>query len=167
VQPSFDVRQTPGRAWLRYGATAEGFVDLTGTQRVLSLAVAALLTDTIQGREDVPFTEQVTLGGPTLMRGFLPGRLIGRSAVVATLQYRWPIWIWMDGALQFAVGNVFGERMRDFDPSLLRLSSTIGFTTSNSPENQLEVLAGFGTETFAAGAPINSFRVAFGGTHGF
>jgi hypothetical protein len=167
VAPSFDVRRAPGSAWLRYGASAEGFVDVTGTQRVLSLACSALLTDKLQGPDDIPFTEQITLGGPTLMRGFLPGRLIGRTAVVATLKYSWPLWTWLDGTLQTSLGNVFGQRFTDFEPKLLRISTAVGIKSSNSPENQLELLAGFGSETLAEGAAIRSIRLAVGGTHGF
>ncbi len=36
-----------------------------------------------------------------------------------------PIWVWLDGSLEAAVGNVFGEHLEDFKPSLLRFSGAL------------------------------------------
>jgi len=165
-QPAFNLKQSPGNAWVRYGATAAGFVDVTGTNRVLSLGVSSLLADPIGGGT-IPWNEQVVLGGTQFMRGFLPGRLVDRSAFMATLQYQWPIWVWLDGAMHVATGNVFGAGLQGIDPKLFRLSSGIGLRTNSSPDNQLELLVGFGTDTFSEGTRVSSFRLAIGATHGF
>jgi hypothetical protein len=100
------------------------------------------------------------------MRGFVPGRLIDRSAAVATMRYRWPIWVFLDGSIQFAIGNVFGPHLEDFKPSLLRLSAAIGFE-SGKADNSLEFLFGLGSETFEHGTQITSVRVVVGTNHGF
>ena len=165
-QPAFNLKQSPGNAWVRYGATVAGFVDVTGTNRVLSLAVSSLFADPIAGGA-IPWNEQIVLGGKQFMRGFRPGRLVDRSAFIATLQYQWPIWAWLDGAIHVATGNVFGARLKDIDPKLLRLSSGIGLRTSNSPDTQFEGLVGFATDTFSQGTRISSFRLSLGATHGF
>ncbi|MEO6418378.1 MAG: BamA/TamA family outer membrane protein, partial [Polyangiaceae bacterium] len=167
-EPAFNMRRTPGNSWAKYGGTVAGFVDITGHNRVLSLHVTALFADPLTGvGAQIPFTEQVVLGGAEYMRGYLIGRLVDRSAFVTTLQYQWPIWIWLDGTMHVAAGNVFGAGLEDFKPSLLRISSGIGLRTNSSPDNQLELLVGIGTETFADGAKVDSFRLAIGGTHGF
>ena len=101
------------------------------------------------------------------MRGFLAGRLIDLSAVVATLAYQWPIWVFLDGTMQVSTGNVFGAGLHDFDAGKLRLSSGMGVRTNSSPDHQFEILAGFGTDTIDNGAKITSFRLAFGATRGF
>ncbi|HEX3854560.1 MAG TPA: BamA/TamA family outer membrane protein [Polyangiaceae bacterium] len=161
-----DVRQSNGARYLRYGGTAVGFLDLNGRNRVLSLAVTALFSDPL-GDAPVPFTELVTLGGPGPMRGFYPGRLVDRSAAVATVKYRWPIWVWLDGSLQVATGNVFDRRLENFSADRLRLSSAIGIESVGSRDSSFELLFGIGSETFDHGAQIDSFRFLIGSNHGF
>lgn len=152
--------------WVRYGGTAGAFADLTGHQRTVSLSVSLLFADPL-GREPVPFTELVQLGGGGLMRAYLSGRLMDRSAAVSTLKYRWPIWAGLDGTIQVATGNVFGAGLKDFDWNLLRLSSAVGIETIGSPDHTFEVLTGLGTETFADGTKISSVRLVFGTNRGF
>lgn len=166
VEQGSDLRASPGAAWLRYGASAGAFYDLDDHGRVISLSLHGVLTDPLNDRP-VPFTELATLGGSGPMRGFLPGRLIGRSALAATLRYRWPIWIWLDGSLQVGVGNVFGPHWDDFEPRLLRFSSAIGVESIGSPDSSLELLFGIGSETFAHGTQITSLRFVIGSNHGF
>lgn len=161
-----DVRRLPGASWLRYGATAGGFLDLNGRNRVVSLSVEALFADSLNKRP-IPFTELVTLGGSGPMRGFYPGRLRDRSAAVATLKYRWPIWVWLDGSLQASVGNVFGEHLQQFEVSRFRFSSAIGLESVGSRDGSVELLFGVGTETFDHGAQLDSARVLIGTNRGF
>lgn len=169
-----DVRDARAREWIHYGGQAGAFADLDGRGRVLGLVVSAFLVDPLRG--DVPFTEQVALPGQSTlatttgvgpMRGFRPGRLVDRSALVATLQYEWPIWIWLDGTVHLAAGNVWGPRFRDLDLNLLRFSTGIGFRTVGSPDHQFEVLVGTGTETIQEGLRPNLIRIMFGATRGF
>jgi len=160
-----DVRRAPGAGYLRYGAILGGFYDLNDRGRVVSLSFAALFADPLAHRP-VPFTELAALGGTGLMRGFLPGRLLDRSATAATLQYRWPIWVWLDGSIQLSVGNVFGPHLTGLRPELLRFSGTIG-VQSGSPDNSLEVLVGLGSETFEHGAQLSSLRIVVGTNRGF
>ena len=161
-----DVRRSPYGGWLRYGATVVGYGDLDGYGRVVSLSAAASFADPL-GSSPIPFTELVTLGGESPMRGYIPGRLVGRSSLVATARYTWPIWVWLNGALEAATGNVFGEHLDDFKPSLLRFSSAIGIESIRTPDSAIEVLVGVGTETFEHGGQADSVRVLVGTNHGF
>jgi hypothetical protein len=164
-----DFRQSPGSGWLHYGAGAGGFWDIDGNRRVLSLSVLTMFSDPL-GSRPVPFTELVTVGGdiaspgafPAPMPGFLPGRLVDRSAAVATLRYKWPIAPWVAGSLQGAVGNVFDQHLEGFDVRLLRFSGAIGIESDSSPDSSFELIAGFGTETFEHGGQVDSFRLAVG-----
>ncbi|MCA9618577.1 MAG: hypothetical protein KC731_06140, partial [Myxococcales bacterium] len=160
--PTSNVRPT----WVRYGGTLGGFVDIYN-QRIIGLQVIADFVDPMKGDQPVPFTELVSLGGNRPMRGFLQNRLLGRSSAVAQLSYRWPIWVWLDGALHYAVGNVFGERLEGFDPRRLRQSFDFGFAASGARDHTFELLFGFGTETFDQGGDVESFRFVFGSTAGF
>lgn len=160
-------------AWVNWGATAAGFVDLTGTQRVLSLSLTARFADPLDGDYEIPFIELV--GGRRsfdvpegeLLHGFRPGRLVGRSAAAAALEYRWPVWAFLDGVMQAGVGNVFSEHLEDFQPQLMRFSFTGGLRSSNHRDHSFNLLLGFGTETFEQGGDLTSVRFLFGGTTGF
>jgi hypothetical protein len=168
-----DVRASPGAGWLRYQGTAGVFYDLNGRGRVLSLNATALFADPLESGGAIPFTELVMLGGNApilsalatgagLMPGLYTGRLVDRSAAVATLQYRWPIWAYLDGTLQVATGNVFGEHLDELKPSLLRFSGAIGIESNALSDSTLHLLVGIGSETFDHGGQIDSLRLAFG-----
>jgi hypothetical protein len=165
VEGGSDVRERPFSSWIKYGGTLGASLDVWN-ERVLSLVATVDFADPVNGGP-IPFTEEVVWGGTEPLSGFLPGRLHGRSAAAASLVYAWPIWVWLDGTVHASVGNVFDAGLRDFDPSLLRLSSGIGIQSTGSPDHRFELLVGFGTETFAQGAQVDSLRLVFGGTNGF
>jgi hypothetical protein len=161
-----DVRRSPTTTWIRYGATAGVFYDLNSYGRIVSLSAATLFAEPL-GSEPIPFTELVTLGGDRLMRGFFPGRLVDRSAAVATLRYRWPIAFVLDGSIQAAVGNVFGVQLEEFKPRLLRFAGAIGVETVGSTDGSFQALLGIGTETFDHGGQVDSVRFVIGTNRGF
>ena len=129
--------------------------------------MTTLFVDPITQGATIPFTEQVVLGGSGPMRGYLYGRLVDRSAAIATLKYRWPIWVFLDGAIHGALGNVFGPQLQDFDAKLLRVSAAVGVESVGAADHTFEILAGFGTETIEHGANVNSIRLLFGTNRGF
>jgi len=162
-----DPTQTRAAGWLRYGASLGGFLDLGANGgRILSLSVAAEMADPLGG-QPVPFTELVTVGGNDRLPGFRDGRLHGRSGAAATFRYSWPIWIWLDGSLQAAVGNVFGEHLQGISWGQSRFSGAIGMESRGSRDSVFQLLMGFGTETFNSGADVNSIRVVVGARSGF
>ncbi|WP_437543523.1 BamA/TamA family outer membrane protein [Sorangium sp. So ce367] len=161
-----DLERPLESRWLRYGGSLGGFVDLTGHDRIVSLVLSAAFADPL-GVAEVPFTELAELGGDAPMRGFREGRLRGRSAAAATLEYRYPVWAFVDGTAQVAAGNVFGEHLRDFDLDLLRMSFVLGLRTSGERDHSIDVLIGSATETFEQGAGLQELRFMVGATHGF
>ncbi|HKP57542.1 MAG TPA: BamA/TamA family outer membrane protein [Polyangiales bacterium] len=163
VEQGSEVARDPN-AYIRYTAALGGYYDLDDHGRVISLWGGVSFADPLQG--DVPFTELCALGGSEAMRGFVEGRLVGRSAAVMSFRYHWPVWIALDGSIQLSFGNVFDEHLRDFKPSLLRFSGTIGIE-SVGKDSSIELLFGMGSETFAQGGEITSFRLVFGSHYGF
>jgi hypothetical protein len=161
-----DVRASPPSGWIRYGATAEAYVDLTGHGRVVSLSATTLFADPL-GSAPVPLTELVYLGGDHPMPGYFAGRLVDRSAAVATLRYAWPVGPWLDGSVQLAAGNVFGTHLAQLDPGLLRFSGAIGLGVAGLVEAPIELLLGVGSETIDHGAQLDSLRVMLGVPHTF
>lgn len=161
--------EAPGSArygWARYDTIVRGMYDLNGHDRVVALSAGAFFADPLGGAK-VPFTEQVSLGGLGPMPGFVPGRLYGRSAFVATLKYEWPVWAFLHGTVQASAGNVFGSHLDDAKPSLLRASGAIGISQIGDTDNPVQVLVGAGTETFAHGGQLDSIRILVGTTHGY
>lgn len=154
-------------AFVRYGASLGGYWDIGSHGRVVSLSLAANFVDPLRPGGVIPFTELASIGGPDSMRGFPLGRLYGRSAATATLRYRWPIWVWLDGSIQLALGNVFEQHLQDLQPKLLRFSGALGIESVAEPNSSLELLVGIGSETFEHGTQITSLRVVIGTNHGF
>lgn len=153
--------------WVKYGGTLGAFLDVTGDQRVIGLSLVTDFADPIDADGTIPFTEQASLGGARPMRGYLEGRLIDRSDAVALLTYQWPIWVWLDGGMHYAVGNVFGEHLDGFEPGKLRQSFGLGLRSSGNPDHAFEILLAFGTDTFDRGAEVDSVRFVLGATSGF
>jgi hypothetical protein len=161
-----DLAESPESGFVRYGMSAGGFYDLNDHGRVVSLSGAVLFADPL-GSQPIPFTELATIGGDESMRGFPDGRLYDRSAALLTLRYRYPIWILLDGSIQVAVGNVFGEHLQGFSATRLRFSAAIGIESVGSPDSSFELLFGIGSEPFDLGGDITSVRIALGTNHGF
>jgi hypothetical protein len=86
---------------------------------------------------------------------------------VTTLTYRWPIWVYLDGNLHYAVGNVFGEHLAGVDARLLRSSFGIGVSSATSSDNPFDALLAFGTRPFEAGGGVENVRFVFGTSAGF
>ncbi len=152
--------------YLKYGASLGAYYDLY-QQRTLGLQLMVDFVDPFADEGQIPFTELATLGGSRPMRGFLQYRLLDRSSAVAQVEYRWPIWVSLDGVLHYAVGNVFEEHLGNFDPALLRQSFGGGFRATGSRDHSFELLIAGGTQTFDQGSTPDSFRFVFGATSGF
>ncbi len=161
-----DLRAPQVSSWVKYGGAIGGFVDVTGHNRVLSLSATALFVDPLKD-EPIPFIELVALGGNNPMGGFRDGRLLGRSAAVATFEYRYPIWAFLDGSAQLAVGNVFNEHLAGLEPKNLRLSFDFGVRMAGERDHSFSILVGAGSETFGQGARLNEARLLLGATSGF
>ena len=130
--------------WLDWGGAAAGFVDFSGRGHQLGTEVVARLVEK-QGSNEMPFTELVALGGRQLMRGFLPGRLRGDSALVWSLYYQQPIAGLLEAQLFLDLGNVFPGRLRELDYTNLYGDYGLRLGTTFSREASIALLAGFGT----------------------
>ncbi|MEP7119849.1 MAG: hypothetical protein ABJE95_03020 [Byssovorax sp.] len=166
AQHSVDLRDPGASRWLTTGVSAAATVDLTGHGRLLTVTLATRFADPLADA-GVPFTELASLGGDQGMSGYRANRLLGRSAVTGTFEYRYPILASLDGSLHAGIGNVFGAHLEGFEARLLRLSFDLGIDAPGPRDHALKALVGFGTETFADGTHPSSIRLAFGGTTGF
>ncbi len=166
AEQNVDLANAPTAAWLRYGGTLGGWVDLMEGGRFLSLSLTAVLVDPVaDGR--VPFTQLADLGGGRTMPGLRSGRLYDRSSAVVDLRYTWPIWLAFRGSLQAGLGNVFGPHFEGIRAGRARISTALGLETSGSRDNIFQALVGFGTETIESGAELDSIRFVVGVRDGF
>jgi hypothetical protein len=160
---AFDLVERDGAtSWVTYGATVGIYTSLLRKNRVLALLASTEQTDPTRAAGTIPFTELVTAG--ELMPAFGPGTLLGRSNAVFRLEYRWPIWAFLDAETHFAVGNVFDQHLENFRWDRMRMSFGVGARTTDSGDLALQVLAAFGTDTFAQGANLTAFRLLMGST---
>ncbi len=166
AEQNVDLDSSPTAGWLRYGASLAGFVNLMHGNRLLRVALSAVLVDPLaEGR--IPFTQLADLGGGSSMPGLRGNRLYDRSSVVLDARYTWPIWLALRGSLHAGVGNVFGPHFSGMRPGRARVSSAIGLEASGSSDNIFHALVGFGTETIESGAALDSIRFVVGMREGF
>jgi outer membrane protein assembly factor BamA len=109
--------------YLRAHVAATGVLDLWNRSRTLSIRFEANALQPI-GTAIVPFSELIVIGGPDTFRGFRPGRFRNFSSLFAGLEYRWPVWMWMDATLFAEYGGVFGRGFEGF--SFDRMKPDVG-----------------------------------------
>lgn len=88
-------------------------INLWSRTHVLWLAATTSLAWQ-NGTVPIPFSELPTLGGPNDLRGFRFQDFRDQTAFFVTAEYRWPVWMWVDGALFFDYGGVFGRNYEGF-----------------------------------------------------
>jgi hypothetical protein len=163
--PRFDDRfgeRLALQALLRRGFVVGVSLDLV-RRRVLSVRFTFDAVDSLLARgEQLPVTELATLGGQHPLRGFLPGRLLGRTAVSATLEYAWPVWIWLDGVAHYSLGNAFGPALEGGSIGALRQSFGLGLRTTFGGEHRFELLLAGGTRPLDEGGEPESLRFVVG-----
>jgi hypothetical protein len=162
---AFDVHDPLARRWVRWGVAPGVFVDLTDQNRVLHLDVLIQMIHPVAG--EVPFTELIDLGDTGPLKGFVQGWVIGETAAAASLEYEWPIWVWLDGTLHIAAGNVFGPDFAGFELDAARLSTGLGIRTVSERDHGFGFILAMGTEPLRDGAEPDSLRLMFGGTRVF
>jgi hypothetical protein len=125
-----------------------GTLDLWKRSRVLVARVRAA-TVVPTGGEAVPFTEQFLLGDPDAVRGVRLGRYRDASLLVATLEYRWPVYLWMDAALFVDYGGMFGPRFRDFsfDKMIPAIGGALRVRSTRQLFLRVQIAYGFGEGT--------------------
>ena len=175
----WDPQQT-SRSFFRVGGELSAFYDFSDKGHVAGLrAYTEFLIDDI-GDDDVPFTELPQMGGPEIMRGYLPGRFIGKYAVALTGTYRYPVWSLLDAEVFGSIGNAFGtpDEVNDveitgdgsqrFSFNHLYAAGGIGLRTNLDRDVALSILFGLGTNRFdSEDFGIDSIRFTFGVTQGF
>jgi hypothetical protein len=165
---SLDAGAADAFAFVGWGAALAGFWDVSGVNHVLGLELAARFAEPLSGAA-VPFTELPSLGGPEQLRGFYAGRFRDQSTLAATLQYRYPVWAYVDGELFAGVGNAYPGHLRGFAPSTLYLSYGGGLRSTFSRDVSIVATIAAGTRRFDDGGfrAVDATQLLLAAVHGF
>jgi Omp85 superfamily domain len=132
-------------SWFRFHGGVEAAIDLWERSRVM---IARVTADAVvpAGGGPVPFSELVMLGGPDDLRGARVGKYRDFSSVLLSLEYRWPIWMWMDGSLFVDYGGVFGQGFAGIStvPMVTSLGGGIRLRTMSQFFARVQIAYGFG-----------------------
>jgi Omp85 superfamily domain len=133
-------------SYLRYGSRFGGALEIW-RHRVLYLGVAAV-DEVNLAAQPIPFSELVTLGVVDDLRGFRLGQFRDHSSLLGTIEYRWPVWMWMDGTVFADYGGVFGAQFRDFSFKQLRPDVGFGVRMVAGPKFavRIQLAYGFGAD---------------------
>lgn len=115
-------------------------INLWSRTHVLWLAATTALT--WQNDAQVPFSELPTLGGPNDLRGFRFQDFRDYTAFYVTAEYRWPVWMWLDGALFVDYGGVFAQNFANF--SAQRMQPDVGVAMRLYTANRFYIRAQLG-----------------------
>lgn len=118
-------------------------ITLYRRRHVLLLRGGTQLTESI-GNTPIPFSELPTLGGPSDLRGFRDQLLRGHSLFVATAEYRFPVWMWMDAVVFVDYGGVFGPRYAGFGVSHMQPDVGVGLRLFTRDQFWLRVQLAYG-----------------------
>jgi hypothetical protein len=94
-----------GPDFWRYGIDLEHFLRLARGPRVI---IGHVHAEAVTGRRDeVPFTELPSLGGPTYLRGYDLDQFRDRIAAFGSLAYKWDLSQWVSASLFTDAGRVY------------------------------------------------------------
>jgi len=130
-------------SYFRISSGLSGVINLYRKTHVLVLRAYAEMTLPTNDAP-VPFTELTKLGGPDDLRGFTWGRFRDFSALLATIEYRWDIWMWADALLFVDYGGTFGFGYRDFQLDKLHPNVGIGIRLRTSRRVYLRFQVAYG-----------------------
>jgi len=116
-------RLDDGVSFWRYGVDLEKFLRLTEGPRVL---IAHFHGEGVTGsRDEVPFIELPSLGGPTYLRGYALDQFRDRVAAFGSLAYEWDLSQWFAARIFTDVGRVYSA-LDDVSLDHLRVGYGIG-----------------------------------------
>jgi hypothetical protein len=150
-----------------WGGEVAGFVDWSGLGHVLSLRLAAHFQETLAGQ--IPFDEEFAVAQFDGMRGFIDGRLRGGSAVLAEVQYRYPIASLVDAELFSGVSNAFAGHLDGFGPRRLYVDYGLTLRTYTARDSWWGLTLAFGSNRLDSPsfAPADLVRFSAGFNQGF
>lgn len=91
---------------------------------------------------DLPFQLLPKLGGSNFLRGWFEGHLLSQNAALAQLEWRFPLFWKISGAVFASAGQAF-ERFEDFSPDELRFGAGAGLRVLVNKRQSVNVRVDF------------------------
>lgn len=144
ISQSLNVRDI---TYLNYRFEWQEFIPIPFLPESRRLAFRGFLTkvENLQDRP-IPFFDKPALGSSRTLRGFDNDRVREDAALHFTLEYRFPIWSFMDGNLFMDTGQVF-NKFNDVAFNDFQSSFGFGFHIFNSKEVSVRAEFAFSDET--------------------
>jgi len=92
---------------------------------------------------DPPYNQLSTLGGPTIMRGYIRGRYREKHHLAMQAEYRFPIWRKFGMVVFGGVGDVY-NKIVNFDSADLKASYGVGLRFQILPANRINLRLDYG-----------------------
>jgi outer membrane protein assembly factor BamA len=115
-------------------------------KRLLVLRVMAEAVDPMGDAPDVPFYLRRYLGGEEDLRGYRTRRFVDNDVALASIEYRWPVWLRLDAFLFLDEARVFRSVTHDFSLNNWRYSAGGGLRVWNNDGVILSTTIAFGDE---------------------
>ena len=135
---------------------------LLDVRRFFPLGAGQVLAFQAKGRimtGDPPFYRLPSIGGISMMRGLFEGRFRDKTMAAAQVEYRFPIWKIVGGALFAGLGEV-AERPADLSPSDLQFTGGLGLRVTLDPKERINLRIDLGFSKYGA-FPIVVITEAF------
>ncbi len=95
-------------------------------KRVLKARALFRRVDHDESAPSIPFYLRSALGGEEALRGYRTGRFVDNDLLVASLEYRYPIWTALDGFVFYEQGRAFRSTFDDFVLTEWKYSTGLG-----------------------------------------
>lgn len=95
-------------------------------KRVLAARVRFNRVTHDEAEVSIPFYLRSALGGEEALRGYRSQRFVDNDYLVASIEYRYPIWLKLDGFIFHEQGRVSNSMVDDFDLSGFKHSTGMG-----------------------------------------
>ncbi|MFT7626299.1 MAG: outer membrane protein assembly factor BamA, partial [Myxococcota bacterium] len=136
---------------LGLGGSFTGFIPVLADKRSLQLTVGGRGTTALNGGHEVPFHQLTVLGRKNHLRGFSRSRFRERHGWWATMEYRYPIYEYLDTGIGGTIG-VFvdigrvGAQLDDLFEHGPRISGGVVLRAAHDTERVFDLGLGFSRE---------------------
>ena len=113
-----------GYNYNQYELDANQYIPLWKPRQILALHLGWHLQEH-SGNDFIPFYRLSTLDASSPLRGFTSGRFRDRNYLLMNVEYRFPVWSLIDGAIFYDTGRVY-HKFTDISVSNLRYSAGAG-----------------------------------------
>ncbi len=137
--------RTRSLEYVRASVDLRAYVNIY-RKRLLALRLFLETSETVGNSPELPFYLRPSLGGREKLRSYPSRRFVDNDVVLASIEYRYPIWDVVDAFVFLDEGHAFEDVGNDFTFRDFHWSSGVGLRVWNDRGLVLSVLAAYGPE---------------------